>query len=67
MTDNLDLLATPLEIAEIAKTEEILDALEVLHMAALSDNERKIRNARYASRRILMKYRPVTFREALGD
>ena len=59
--NDLYLLASPLEIAQVAEKEEILDALQKLHHATLTENDRKIRRARYESRRILMKHRPSLF------
>jgi hypothetical protein len=65
MNNNLSLLVSPLEITDIAKQEEILDALQALHIAALCGDEQAIRRARYTSRKVLMKYRPATYQETL--
>ena len=50
-----------LDITRIEKEETLLDTLQNLHQATLTGNDKKIRQARYESRRILMKYRPSLY------
>lgn len=64
---NIDLLISPQRLAQVKKEEEILNALQNLHLAALTGNESTIRKARYESRGVLVKYRKATYYAALDE